>query len=223
MILIFDLDDTLYPEHTFVESGFSAVATMLANEFGWEERQSKVHMLDILSLKGRGVVFDELLRSHGAYSARLVQRCVQTYRQHLPGGIALYPEAQAFMNKNRGRAMYLVTDGNKNVQANKVKALGLETYFKKIFITHRYGVHHAKPSVHCFSLIREIEKCYWSDLAYIGDNPAKDFVNLNPLNVLTIRVKTGEHAAVKAKTGFDARIHINSIQNLPSILNEVAI
>ena len=222
MIPIFDLDDTLYPERSFVESGFNAVASMLASKFGWEERQSKIHMMGTLRLKGRGSVFDELLRSRRAYTAKLVQLCVQTYRQHRPE-ISLYLAAQKFLKENQGRAMYLVTDGNKNVQANKIKALGLEPFFKHIFITHRFGIHHAKPSTYCFSLIREIEKCSWNDLAYIGDNPAKDFVNLNPLNVMTIRVKTGEHAEVKAKNGFDARVHINTIENLSSILNKAEI
>ena len=117
--------------------------------------------------------------------------------------------------------MYLVTDGNRNVQASKVRALGLEAHFKRVFITHRFGVQNAKPSVHCFALIRKIEGCAWTDMAYIGDNPAKDFVNLNPLGVLTVRVMTGEHARVVAKPGFDARVRIAGIEDLSPILKEV--
>ena len=36
MILVFDLDDTLYPERTYVESGFKAVADSLAQKFGFD-------------------------------------------------------------------------------------------------------------------------------------------------------------------------------------------
>lgn len=220
MIPIFDLDDTLYPERTFVESGFKAVAAMLASKFSWDKQQSLSHMLDTLQQNGRGAVFNDLLRSHGLMSARLVQDCVQTYRQHLPE-ISLPPASRTLLDANRGRNMYLVTDGNKDVQARKVRALGLDPYFKKVFITHCFGVRNAKPSTYCFDLIRKIEGCAWSDMAYIGDNPAKDFVNLNPLGVLTVRVMTGEHAGAMAMPGFDARVRIERIEDLPSILNEI--
>jgi putative hydrolase of the HAD superfamily len=218
MIPIFDLDDTLYPENTFVESGFRAVADMLAINFGWDRQHSFDRMMVTLQHRGRGAVFDELLRSHDAYTVRQVQHCVQAYRQHQPE-ISLFAAAKAFLEENRGRKMYLVTDGNKCVQANKVKSLQLGDYFKKIFITHRYGVLKAKPSVYCFDLIRNIEGCKWNEMAYIGDNPAKDFVNLNLKGVFTVRVLTGEHANVVAKPGFDANTCIEGLENLSSILS----
>jgi putative hydrolase of the HAD superfamily len=56
---------------------------------------------------------------------------------------------------------------------------------------------------------------------YVGDNPAKDFVNLNHLGVHTIRVTTGEHAAVVAKAGYDAKHTISSLNELKIILKEI--
>lgn len=217
MIIIFDLDDTLYPEHTFVESGFQAVADMLTNTYGWNKQSSLNQMLNTLKVQGRGSVFNELLQSKQCFSKKLVHRCLQTYRQHKPN-IMLLPEAKETLNNLHNHSLYLVTDGNKNVQANKIEALKIEPFFKKVFITHRYGINHAKPSVYCFDLIRKLEKCNWSDMAYVGDNPAKDFVNLNPLGMLTVRVLTGEHSKVVAKLGFDAKIQIPKVADLPSTL-----
>jgi putative hydrolase of the HAD superfamily len=220
MVLVFDLDDTLYAERSFVESGFRSVAAMLEVSQGWERNSLFSQMMDILSREGRGAVFDELLKGKQRFSRDLVQRCLQAYRQHEPS-ITLFREAQQFLDASRNRRMYLVTDGNKSVQSKKVSALGIEKYFKKIFITHRYGLRHAKPSVYCFDLIRKMEQCDWSDMAYIGDNPAKDFVNLNPLGVTTIRIDTGEYRAVVAKPGYDAKIHIPGIHALSSVLNGI--
>ncbi|WP_020395558.1 HAD family hydrolase [Thiolinea disciformis] len=217
MILIFDLDDTLYPEHTFVESGFQAVAEMLRMHYGWDESLSLKIMMDTLKMQGRGSVFNELLNSKNCFSKKLVQHCLQKYRQHKPN-IQLFPEAKKILEDYNARHLYLVTDGNKNVQANKIQALAIEPFFRKIFITHRYSIKHAKPSIYCFDLIRKLEKCEWSDMAYIGDNPAKDFVNLNHLGVLTVRVLTGEHSKVIAKPGFDAKLQIQKIADLPSVL-----
>jgi putative hydrolase of the HAD superfamily len=115
---------------------------------------------------------------------------------------------------------YLVTDGHKTVQQNKIRALRIENCFKRIFITHRYGIRYAKPSIYCFKLIRRIERCNWSDMIYIGDDPAKDFVNLTPLGVRTIRVLTGGQRDVKAKPGFEAAYVISSFRELPALLEK---
>ena len=59
-------------------------------------------------------------------------------------------------------------------------------------------------------------------MIYVGDNPAKDFVNLTPLGVQTVRVVTGEHAQIKAKPGYEAMYRIASIGELPQLLQRIA-
>ena len=219
MIPIFDLDDTLYPERSFVESGFRAVAMDLQQLFGWPAEASLDHMLTTLSDEGRGAVFNRLLDAHSVLSAKHVRHCVNTYRHHQPK-IQLAPAAHRLLDALTTRP-YLVTDGQKVVQHNKIEALGIESRFNRIYITHRYGVRHAKPSIYCFELIRKREHCSWSDMFYVGDNPAKDFVNLNQLGVTTIRVTTGEHANVVAKAGFNAKHVISSLDELEILLKEI--
>jgi putative hydrolase of the HAD superfamily len=60
-------------------------------------------------------------------------------------------------------------------------------------------------------------------MAYIGDNPGKDFVNLTPLGVLTIRILTGVHANSNALPGHDAKFNVPSIGHLQSVLNGIAV
>ena len=95
-----------------------------------------------------------------------------------------------------------------------------KTYFKKRILTHRYGIKHAKPSTYCFSLIKKMEKCNWSQMVYIGDDPNKDFVNLNPLGVKTVRTHTGRFKDHKAKSGYDAVCHINNLAELQTVLRK---
>jgi putative hydrolase of the HAD superfamily len=219
MVLIFDLDDTLYAEITYVHSGLRAVAEAMQQQHGWDAAASFALMKEVLRARGRGAVFDALLASHSACSRKAVRECVTVYRHHAPR-IALAPEAAAFLRRWPGRP-YLVTDGHKVVQAKKVEALGLEAHFRRIYITHRYGVRHAKPSPYCFDLIRRAERCEWSDLVYVGDNPAKDFVALNALGGMTVRVLTGEHRVVAAKAGHDGHYRIDSLRELESLLLEL--
>jgi putative hydrolase of the HAD superfamily len=216
MILVFDLDDTLYDERTYVMSGFAAVACMLHARFGWPEASSLAFMKRELAARGRGAIFDRLLTERGALSKALVRACVRTYRDHVPS-IRLYPAAERVLRQLDG-PLYLVTDGHKVAQQRKVEALDLDRRFRKCFITHRYGIKNAKPSVHCFALIAKLEQCGWSDIVYIGDNPAKDFVNLSPLGVHTVRVLTGQHKTVIAKPGYDARHTIPDLRALPKLL-----
>lgn len=220
MVLIFDLDDTLYDEITFVRSGLRAVAQYGMDTFGWPVDESFQLMNTVLKQEGRGYVFDRWLASHGQTSKALIARCVHIYRHHIPI-LQLAPAAQAILTHYQGVSpLYLVTDGHKIVQRNKVDALNLWPQFRRVLITHRFGIQHAKPSTHCFELIRQAEKCRWDEMVYVGDNPAKDFVNLTPLGVLTIRVLTGEHRNVSAKANHNAKVTIPDLTALPEVLSK---
>lgn len=219
MVLVFDLDDTLYDERNYVESGFRAVAAFCAAEFGWDQAASFNSMVSILKQEGRGKIFDIWLGKNGLISKKLVQRCLHEYRRHTPT-IDLFPNAKNLLRKIEGYPKYVVTDGNKLVQQKKVMALGINSSFRHIFITHRYGIRNAKPSIHCFEIIKNREGCLWEDMLYVGDNPAKDFVGLNRIGAKTVRVLTGEHRNVKAMAGCDAQITIPDLSYFFQLLKE---
>lgn len=215
MVLVFDLDDTLYSERTYVESGLRAVALFGEQNFGWRSDASLRYMLDY---EGRGATFNQWLAAHGRREKGLVRQCVGIYRHHTPR-LRLNPEARQLLPKLRNYPLYVVTDGHKIVQQKKTEALQLDRWFRKVLLTHRYGLRHAKPSPYCFNLIRKWERCSWNDLVYIADNPAKDFVNLNRLGAITVRVLTGMHQDVRAKQGFDARHTIPNLSSLTKVLS----
>ena len=110
--------------------------------------------------------------------------------------------------------LYLVTDGHKIVQHLKVRSLGLERRFKRIFITHRFGKKYAKPSTYCFEKIKNSESCDWHEMMYIGDDPAKDFVNLKPLGIRTVRVLTGAHKDANYGEAFEASVVMHDLSAL---------
>ncbi len=219
MILIFDLDDTLYEEITYVKSGFLEVSKYANKKYGFNIDSSLNYMNNTLEMLGRGKVFDEFLKSKNLFTQKRLKKFISTYRNHKPK-ISIFEESKKILKK-RSKQIYLVTDGNKIVQANKIKALCIEQFFKKIFITHRYGIHHSKPSLYCFELIKKKEKCDWKDLIYIGDNPEKDFINLNIKGATTIRVLTGAHSKKKAKKGYDAKYKIKNISDLEPLINKL--
>lgn len=212
MVLVFDLDDTLYEELTFVKSGFKAVAHYLNEHYSIPVQSGLEFMLAKLS-SGRGRIFDDLLIHHGIYKKDLVRKCISIYRLHQPE-IKLYPEADACLERFRNIPLYIVTDGNKVVQYNKIKTLGLTKRVGFCYITHRYGIKNAKPSPYCFLKICEREKVTPKEVVYIADNPYKDFVGIKPLGFKTIRIMTGNFKTVELAKKFEAEYRFNSLHEL---------
>jgi putative hydrolase of the HAD superfamily len=217
--IYFDLDDTLYPEHTYVESGFRAVANWGETSFGWPASESLQRMHTFHAAHGRGRVFDLWFKAQNVKpSKRLISEAVRTYRHHDPE-IYLPKPHRALLEALAAKGpLYLVTDGHKIVQAKKVDALNLGATFTGIYITHRYGLAAAKPSLRCFDLIRRRERSEWQEMVYVGDNPAKDFVALNQVGGKTVRVLTGRHAGDLAPAGFEAAHQIDHLTQLVTLL-----
>ena len=213
MVLVFDMDDTLYEEVAYVRSGFMAVAKSLAPTLGKSAKLLAGEMMELLQQAGRGKVFDSLLERYGRASRCLVHHCVSCYRLHEPE-IHLHQAGADCLRRFRHLPLYVVTDGNKMAQAAKVRALDLESKVKKVFITHRYGVRHAKPSPHCFRIIQKLECVRASRILYVGDNPAKDFLGIRPHGFRTLRVLTGPYSTVKAQPGHDAEFRVHSLNEL---------
>ena len=109
----------------------SCCCKYLNQKHGYDHDESFNFMKNTLNKYGRGRVFDDLLKSKNLYSKRYVKACVSIYRLHKPN-IKLSQEAAGFLRIWKGN-IYLVTDGNKLVQKNKVNALSLSNYFKKFY------------------------------------------------------------------------------------------
>jgi putative hydrolase of the HAD superfamily len=212
MVLVFDLDDTLFEEITFVKSGFDAVAAFLFKEFGVNQKKSLAFMLNELQEEGRGKIFNELLIRNNLFSKSLLKKCLSVYRLHKPN-ICLYPDAIDFLLRTN-YSKYIVTDGNKIVQKNKIHALGLHNMVKKAMASHHYGIKNAKPSAYCFLKISEWEKTSPEKIIYFGDNPNKDFVGIKPLGFKTVRVMRGNYAKVEKPKKYEADYRISSFAEI---------
>ena len=213
MIIIFDLDDTLYDEINYVKSGFEEVSKFLNKNFSINKNDSFDFMMNFLNKNGRGRIFNSILKQYGIYNKKNLMSCISTYRKHKPKIYMSKDIINLLLKLGKKNPLYLVTDGNKIVQKNKVDSLNIEYLFKKIFITHRYGINNAKPSLYCFNIIKKMENCNWSDIVYVGDNPKKDFVNLNKVGAKTVRILNGSFKNLKAKEGYDAIFCYKNIIN----------
>ncbi|MDG0811893.1 HAD family hydrolase [Cohnella rhizosphaerae] len=214
-VYVFDLDDTLYEEITYVHSGFRAVARDLEAREGVDAFQCEQKLRDALNIEGRGKVFDTVLESFGLLTRGRVGRCLAVYRGHQPS-IVLSEDARDCLERlhRSGMPVYIVTDGNKLVQLAKLRALGLydSPLVRRCFISRRFGVHNEKPSPYCFGLISELEGASPRDIVYVGDNPAKDFVGIKPLGYRTVRIRRGSHREVTMPPSHEADFSVEGFE-----------
>lgn len=170
-IFVFDLDDTLYSERDFEKSGI---------EFVYNTLDIKNIELDSI-LANRKNWIDKIINvSNNQISLQMV---LDIYRSHIPI-IQLYKDAKDFLEMliSHGNEMSLLTDGRSITQRNKLRALGIESYFKNIIISEE--INSEKPSEYNFKLV--MNNIDTENYIYIADNPNKDFITPNKFNWTTI-------------------------------------
>ncbi len=219
MIIVFDLDDTLYDEITYVRSSLFEVARYLSEKLHVQKDIIYRDLNEVLEKNGRGNVFDIVLSNYGIYSKAEVNKCLSVYRNNIPE-IKLFDQAIACLERFTNFRKYLVTDGNKMVQKKKIDALELNKYFIKALPTHNFGISHAKPSTYVFNKILEWENASPHQLVYVGDNPKKDFVNLKKEGFKTIRVLSGFYKNLRLQEEYEAHYLINTLDEIDTKLIE---
>jgi putative hydrolase of the HAD superfamily len=188
--VLFDLDDTLYPEIEFARGGFRAAAELLGSETGREPEALMARMLDIVEREGRGRVFDQVLAGLGMASPELVDRLVEAYQTHDPQ-LGLFPDVEPTFARLRtaGLRLGVITDGLAAVQRRKLEALDLDDAVELTLLTDELGPGRAKPSPAPFELAAERLGLPPDEMAYVGNDPAKDFAGANAIGMTTIQVR----------------------------------
>jgi putative hydrolase of the HAD superfamily len=188
-VLIFDLDDTLYPELDYVRSGFKAVAEGLQHRLGLAAGATLAELEEAFLEDPSPGVFDRWLERHRLDPGGMLDYMVSTYRLHHPR-LQLFADARwALTDLRLTHRLALLTDGRPNAQRNKLRALGIEGCFERILITDDLGAACRKPGTLGFELLLADLGEAAQGAMYIGDNPAKDFLGPRRLGMTTVRVR----------------------------------
>ncbi len=180
-VVVFDLDDTLYPERDFVLSGFRAVANVIVRETGVDVFERLVELFEARHADPFGNVLASL-----GMPIETKGRLIQTYRDHYPK-LTLAPGVADVLGNLRdsGRSLGIITDGRSVTQRNKIRALGLDTLIDTIVISEEIGS--AKPAEQNY---RHFEDQFVGrQFVYIGNDVAKDFIAPNRLGWQTIGLR----------------------------------
>lgn len=225
--VIFDLDDTLYPEREYSWSGFRAVAR--AHQKDLDDPQSTVADLQrLFDTEHRARVFDALLQERfGEVDRGLLAAMIRTYREHIPV-ITPYPDVDSALTRLRLRCKIgMITDGRPEGQWAKIDALNLRPRFDHIIVTADLkpdgseATSWPKPHPRAFEEMARALDVPHASCAYVADNGAKDFVAPNALGWTTIRILRvgGLYAEVTFAEGGQPLHVIKSLDELPLIVH----
>lgn len=219
--VVFDLDDTLYPERQWALSGFRAAERWAKEALGLDGLAAD--MTRLLDQGHRGRIFDMVLSERlGEAPPDTVKALVDAYRANVPE-LTLFDDAQWVLDHLAPHmALGLVTDGEEDLQSKKIAALGIAPRFRSLVITGALGANREfwKPHPKPFATVAAGLPEDGRRLVYVGDNPSKDFVSPNVMGWLTVQIVRpgGIHDGAETAEGGEPVYRIESLRELPALL-----
>lgn len=171
--VIFDLDNSLYDENTYIQSGFRYVTSNLFN--GAQSVYDKLWHI-YLGHCGNGKndgsynIFQQFLQENGIYSREKEMEMTYLYRFHFPKimlyswVVPLFRDLQA-----KEKLIGIITNGRALVQINKLKALNIIKYTDKYIVCDILGEKHYKPFPMCYKILLNWMNQRPEDCLYIDD------------------------------------------------------
>ena len=222
LVLVFDLDDTLYPEREFALSGFRAAGRWAAAELGIDGLDAEMtRLLDDGHLgKLLTIALAEKAPSH---TPEQLAGLLEAYRNHEPQLVLFEDAAWALSHFADKARLGMITDGTHAMQARKVAALGIAPRFQEIVYTHALGGREfSKPHPESYERVERALGAGARRLVYVGDNPSKDFVVPNARGWVSVMVERPGHkrihSAAKVADGGAPQHTVASLAELPAVL-----
>jgi len=233
--VVFDLDDTLYDEIEYCKSGFAAVGEFLANQsesrsslMGEGEAPPAKRIYAVLweqfTAGNRTKTFNAALNELGiSYDDELIGELIEIYRNHSPKISLPQDSRDVLCELSTKYTLALLTDGFLPAQQLKVRALGIEKYFKYTVYTEQLGRECWKPSPAGFEKIMQTLRAKPENMAYIADNEKKDFIAPNKLGFFTIQLirPARIHTSVSVEPEATAQHTIVQISQLSGLLEKL--
>jgi putative hydrolase of the HAD superfamily len=218
--LVFDLDDTLYPEIDFVTGGYRTVARYVSGRYGGNCTDIFCSMMASFARFGRRSVLEMVVKDFLGEAVE-VSELVEVYREHLPQ-IRLFQGYGCLLEKlGQEYKLGIITDGLPDIQRRKVQALNLEYRMDKIIYTWDYGPEKGKPHPFAFSLMLDFLRTDPEEALYIGDNPGKDCRGAHSAGMRFAQVRAPQAGAAPEDGQPGPDFVLDSLYQLPHILEQI--
>ncbi len=216
--VLFDLDDTLYRESDYVESGYRAVARHVSEAYGCSFTDVFRTMMSVHVSEGRKMVLPVIMNRFLKGAVSLFE-LVSVYRAHIPT-IRLFPGyARLLRSLRETHHLGVITDGVPDVQRRKAAALGLERLVHRIVYSSDYGQEHEKPDPFGLILMMEHFGVESREAIFVGDSTVKDCKGARRAGMISVLVlPAGQEPRSPADNASVPDFVIESLHELPHLL-----
>jgi putative hydrolase of the HAD superfamily len=220
-LLAFDLDDTLFPEKSYVYGAFKAVSDSLKKERNIDAKELYAKLVETKKLIPSGRILDIVLKKY-QLDAKQTEKLVQIYREH-PTKLRLFPGTRKVLQKlKKTYILAIITNGSQAVQNKKLDYLKIKHYFNSVIYTLDLGNNFKKPSKLPFQKLLVAHGVKPEETLYIGNNPDSDFLGAKQVGIKTIRINQRFYKGRNAHKIKDADFTIKNISQLPSLINKMS-
>ena len=217
MRIVFDFDDTI--ENSW-EASREGIKELL--KFFFKKRMFKV-IFFILFKKNEEFVKDESLLldnpyriikkfieyCYGRSEERIVQEASDIFNKAYFSHFKLYPEAKIVLEKLKGHELILITDGDSDFQRKKIKFLGIEKYFKEIYISGETKISKINPEA--FKILKKADYL-------IGDRIKTDITGGKFIGAKTILFNNGLFIKENRKSDIKPDYVVKNLKDILSII-----
>jgi len=162
--LIFDLDNTLYDESTFLFNAYSGIADL------YEHNKGEVYkfLVSEFNSKGRSQLFDKLITTFPKDNIN-IKKCLDVLRNYsCECCISIYPWVDQFIEGvGQGFIFRIITNGNAQQQQNKIRSLNLPIDRAKIEVIFANDIA-MKPKKMSFFALNNAQQL--NSPIYVGDS-----------------------------------------------------
>jgi len=201
--VLFDLDDTLYPERRYALSAFRHLSRTLAVLPGVDAKQALATLVRSLRQGRRDTALQTLCDELG-HSPESIPSMVKIMRGHMPA-LMLPPASAAVLDALRADwRLGIVTNGFPAVQRRKVAALGVSDLVDAVIFAYEHGTGLGKPDPQAFLEAASQVGVAPEHCVFVGDDLERDVRGARAVGMCTIRLSRAAASRVAAVDDADA-------------------
>ncbi len=197
-----DLDNTLCDDSGSIRQSLIAAFATVAHRFPtlseetlyqtfrkinnrhWEnyDQSPIAAMTDPIAV--RTFIANEFLQALGIFELELAKVLAIRFQEARRTTYACYADTLPFLQRHKGQIhLVLITNGNSEMQREKISRCGLEPWLDSIIVAQERGV--SKPSPEIFQHALEAVSSSPGETLMVGDHPEKDIWGAQSVGLLT--------------------------------------
>jgi putative hydrolase of the HAD superfamily len=218
-IILFDIDDTLFPSTEFaLLARRNAIRAMINMGIGKSEDDLYEELVHIIQVKGSNYSrhFDELCKKlKVAKPARFIAAAVAAYH-NTKTSIQPYPAVPRTLLALRelGYSLYIASNGSAKKQWDKLIRLRIALYFEDVFVSEVVGME--KGEAFFKKVLKSLDTLAQNALM-VGDKEEADIRPAKKLGLSTIRIKKGKYSDNETDADFEITEFSDILQIIKSL------